>query len=183
MTNNNIENNNDKDETLEQELENTNKNNAEDLLEAKEEVEAEGQSKNSVAEEVDTAVLEDSDKISNEDKKMINYLDKSIINIKQWDYHELENDGNITSNENEEIYNSGLDKKERDVVKGTIVRVNEKDVFVDIGFKSEGIISKSEFKNSVPIVGDTVDVYIITFEDRKGNLILSRENAEFMLKW
>ena len=116
-------------------------------------------------------------------KKMINYLDKSIINIKQYDFDEVDNVVSLEENEDKEIYNSGLDKKEKDVVKGTIVRVNERDVFVDIGFKSEGIISKSEFKNYVPVIGEEVDVFIISFEDRKGNLILSREKAEFMLKW
>ena len=114
---------------------------------------------------------------------MIDYLDKSIINIKQYEYDELDNIVESQSNDNSEIYESGLDKKEKDVVQGTIVRVTDRDVFVDIGFKSEGIISKSEFHSTVPMVGENVDVFIISFEDRKGNLILSREKAEFMLKW
>ena len=115
--------------------------------------------------------------------KMIDYLDKSIINIKQYEFDELDNIVESQSNDNSEIYESGLDKKEKDVVQGKIVRVTDRDVFVDIGFKSEGIISKSEFHSSVPMVGDEVDVFIISFEDRKGNLILSREKAQFMLKW
>ena len=132
--------------------------------------------------EAETIVEEKIDN-SQSNKKMVNYLDKSIINIKQYDFDEINNVVSLEDNESKEIYNSGLDKKEKDVVKGTIVRVNERDVFVDIGFKSEGIISKSEFHNAVPIVGETVDVFIISFEDRRGNLILSREKAEFMLKW
>jgi len=115
--------------------------------------------------------------------KLIDYLDKSIINIKQYEYDELDNIVESQSNDSSEIYESGLDKKEKDVVQGTIVRVTDRDVFVDIGFKSEGIISKSEFHSTVPMVGENVDVFIISFEDRKGNLILSREKAEFMLKW
>ena len=75
-----------------------------------------------------------------------------------------------------------LTQKKKEVVQGQVVRVTDRDVFIDIGFKSEGIVSKSEF-NKVPLVGDKVDVFIITFEDRKGNLILSKEKAEFMLKW
>ena len=132
--------------------------------------------------ELETIAEEKTDN-SKTNKKMINYLDKSIINIKQYDFEEIDNVVSLEDEENKEIYNSGLDKKEKDVVKGIIVRVNERDVFVDIGFKSEGLISKNEFKNSVPIVGESVDVFIISFEDRKGNLILSREKAEFMLKW
>ena len=115
--------------------------------------------------------------------KMIDYLDKSIINIKQYEFDELDNIVESQSNDNSEIYETGLDKKEKDVVQGTIVRVTDRDVFVDIGFKSEGIISKSEFHSTVPVIGEKVDVFIITFEDRKGNLILSREKAEFTLKW
>ena len=114
---------------------------------------------------------------------MIDYLDKSIINIKQYEFDELDNIVESKSNDNSEIYETGLDKKEKDVVQGTIVRVTDRDVFVDIGFKSEGIISKSEFHSTVPVIGEKVDVFIISFEDRKGNLILSREKAEFMLKW
>lgn len=135
-------------------------------------------------EEVKTEEVSEDNEIKSKPKsKTVNYLDKSIINIKQYDFDELDNVVALDDNENKEIYNSGLDKKEKDVVSGTIVRVTDRDVFVDIGFKSEGIISKSEFKNTVPAIGDSVDVFIISFEDRKGNLILSREKAQFMLKW
>ena len=177
MINDNIENNDKINEVLEENLEPITQNNSEGSSEI-EDISTETESL-----DINVESLDD-DKSSNQEKKMINYLDKSIINIKQWDYSELDDSGSATTNtDNTELYNSGLDKKEKDVVKGTIVRVNERDVFVDIGFKSEGIISKSEFKASVPIVGDSVDVFIISFEDRRGNLILSREKAEFMLKW
>ena len=177
MINDNIENNDKTNEVLEENLEPTTPNDSDVSSEIE-----------NVSEEAETSDINidsiDEGKSSGQEKKMINYLDKSIINIKQWDYSELDDSGSATTNtDNTELYNSGLDKKEKDVVKGTIVRVNERDVFVDIGFKSEGIISKSEFKASVPIVGDSVDVFIISFEDRRGNLILSREKAEFMLKW
>jgi len=177
MINNNIENNDNKNEVLE-ELEKPNQPNTVDNvnIEAKnEDGEVENMNKNNF--------LENIDKTSNTDKKMINYLDKSIIDIKEWDYSDLDEKESLKSAENQEMYNAGLDTKERAVVQGTIVRVNERDVFVDIGFKSEGIISKSEFKKLVPIVGESVDVYIISFEDRHGRLILSKERAEFEKKW
>ena len=113
----------------------------------------------------------------------INYLDPSIINIKTYDPSELDGIDESDLLEENSLYDLGLDKKEKAVVKGNIVRITDRDVFIDIGFKSEGIISKSEFQTVPPIVGEEVDVFIITFEDRKGNLILSREKAEFMLKW
>ena len=113
----------------------------------------------------------------------INYLDPAIINIKQYEYDELgEDDGLDNSMDDSDYDKFGADTKEKEVVQGQVVRVTDRDVFIDIGFKSEGIVSKNEF-NQTPVVGDKVDVFIITFEDRKGNLILSREKAEFMLKW
>jgi small subunit ribosomal protein S1 len=115
-------------------------------------------------------------------KPIANYLDRSIINIKKYNLEEIDADVDITSAADSAIYDSGLNTKEREVVDGTVVRVTDRDVFIDIGFKSEGIVSKNEF-NKLPIVGDIVQVFIVIFEDRKGNLILSRERAEFMLKW
>ena len=53
---------------------------------------------------------------------------------------------------------------------------------IDIGFKAEGIVSRSEFKE-LPEIGEEVDVYIRTFEDRRGNLLLSKEKADFQKRW
>ncbi len=170
-------------------------NDNKDNLKDNQEQEIENQIEESTVEEnsentaTNDIVVDDDKEESTSTKKaskkndMMNYLDKSIINIKQYEYDELDNIVESESNDNSENYESGLDKKEKDVVQGTIVRVTDRDVFVDIGFKSEGIISKSEFHSTVPMVGEKVDVFIISFEDRKGNLILSREKAEFMLKW
>ena len=130
--------------------------------------------------EVETETKVEVDEIKT---KVINYLDPSIINIKQYEYDELGEDDGLSENSIEDsVYEIGEDTKEKEVVQGQVVRVSDRDVFIDIGFKSEGIVSKNEF-NQIPVVGDKVDVFIITFEDRKGNLILSREKAEFMLKW
>ena len=176
MINNNIENNNKTNDASDEKIEEISQVH-------KTEIDTENNNENLTLETEDEVSVIDAEPKIQQPTLEVNYLDKSIINIKQWDYDELNNGGELSEEDNGEIYNSGLDKKERDVVKGTIVRISDRDVFVDIGFKSEGIISKSEFKTSVPIIGDSVDVYIISFEDRKGNLILSREKAEFMLKW
>ena len=180
MINDNIENNDNTNEVLDGNTQDTKQEDSTNNSKAESE-----NLNEDIAVEVEnkSSEIQGDDKIQKPVVQMINYLDKSIINIKQWDSNDVEDANLVINDENEEIYNSGLDKKERDVVKGTIVRVSDRDVFVDIGFKSEGIISKAEFKNSVPIIGESVDVFIISFEDRKGNLILSREKAEFMLKW
>ena len=71
---------------------------------------------------------------------------------------------------------------EKQLVKGTIVAVNDKEVLVDIGFKSEGTISLSEF-DIVPAIGDEIEIFLVVFEDRHGRLILSKERADFENKW
>ena len=62
--------------------------------------------------------------------------------------------------------------------------MNDRDVLIDIGFKSEGIIDRSEFtEESLPSIGDQVEVYLEHLEDSSGNTILSKEKADFMLRW
>ena len=71
-----------------------------------------------------------------------------------------------------------------DIVKGNIIEVRPKEVLVDIGGKSEGVVSGSEFENFSEVkVGDIIDVLIEKAEDREGNILLSKEKAEFRQNW
>jgi small subunit ribosomal protein S1 len=71
-----------------------------------------------------------------------------------------------------------------EIIKGRIVAITSSEVAIDIGFKSEGIVSKSEFNNPNELqVGDEVDVYLETIEDKEGRLVLSRKRAEFIRTW
>ena len=76
---------------------------------------------------------------------------------------------------------------EGEVIKGTVLQVSESEVIVDVGYKSEGIISLNEFldENGEAAVhpGDTVDVLLERTEDRDGHIVLSREKAEKMKIW
>jgi small subunit ribosomal protein S1 len=76
---------------------------------------------------------------------------------------------------------------EGEVVKGTVLKVTETGVVVDVGFKSEGVIALDEFldENRQVIVqpGDVVDVLLERTEDREGYVVLSREKAEKMKIW
>ena len=76
---------------------------------------------------------------------------------------------------------------EGEVIKGTVLQVSDSEVIVDVGYKSEGIISLSEFydeNGEAPIVpGDLVDVLLERTEDREGHIVLSREKAEKMKIW
>lgn len=76
------------------------------------------------------------------------------------------------------------DISENQVLSGRVIGMNEKEILIDIGFKSEGIIDRSEFpEDAVPQIGDQIDVYLEYLEDRNGNLVLSKEKADFMRNW
>ena len=70
------------------------------------------------------------------------------------------------------------------IVQGKIVMLTNDSVIVDIGFKSEGSISLNEFSENLDIqVGDTIDVYLEDFENQEGQLVLSKQKADFMKVW
>jgi small subunit ribosomal protein S1 len=70
------------------------------------------------------------------------------------------------------------------IVKGTIIEVRPKEALVDIGYKSEGVVSGNEFEDIKAVkVGDEVDVLIEKLEDKEGMVVLSKEKAEFKKNW
>jgi len=70
------------------------------------------------------------------------------------------------------------------IVKGTVIEIRPKEVLVDIGYKSEGVISCNEFEDMKAVkVGDEVDVLIEKLEDKEGMVVLSKEKAEFKKNW
>ena len=76
------------------------------------------------------------------------------------------------------------DVKEGELVKGRIVRIQGDNVILDVGFKSEGSIPKSEFHESEEIkVGNEVEVVLESVEDQEGNLVLSKQRADFLRIW
>ena len=114
-----------------------------------------------------------------------NYLDDDILDLKIVSAEDLYkyDEEDVKEVAAKELYEkSFLDIKERQVVTGRVVNISDKDVFIDVGFKSEGIVSKQEFKDP-PQIGDEIQVFIVIFEDRKGRFILSKEKADFAAKW
>lgn len=74
--------------------------------------------------------------------------------------------------------------KEDELVRGKITQITKDEVYVDIGFKSIGVVPRAELLNSELLqVGDEIDVFIDTIEDPNGRLILSRRRADFMRIW
>ncbi|WP_262249241.1 30S ribosomal protein S1 [Parapedobacter soli] len=71
-----------------------------------------------------------------------------------------------------------------EIVPGTVVSINNKDVVLNIGFKSDGLVSLSEFRDTPELkVGDTVDVFVESQEDANGQLVLSRKRAKTQKSW
>ena len=116
---------------------------------------------------------------------VLDYLDPSILDIKvvtEEDLDQYEEEEFKPNELHDQYVETFSDIKEREVVTGTVVGLTDRDVLVDIGFKAEGIIHRSEFEE-LPEVGQEIDVFIITFEDRRGNIILSKERADFQRRW
>jgi len=73
---------------------------------------------------------------------------------------------------------------EKQVVKGTVVGITDREIILNIGFKSDGLVPTSEFRDMPDLkVGDVVDVYVENQEDKSGQLILSRKLAKVMTAW
>ena len=149
-------------------------------------------SDNSVEEVDNSKIIEEEtsvDKTPSVDKKELkNYLSSSLFeDVKTIASDELEGQGEgvIEEVELSEAYASTLkDISEHQLINGRVVGMNDRDVLIDIGFKSEGIIDRTEFsEDSLPTIGDQVEVYLEYLEDSSGNTILSKEKADFMLKW
>ncbi|WP_263819217.1 30S ribosomal protein S1 [Salinibacter sp.] len=78
---------------------------------------------------------------------------------------------------------TSIDVREQDIVEGRVLRVNEDYVVIDIGYKSDGIVSRDEFGEEEIHPGDTVEVYLERKEDRDGQLVLSKEQADKVRRW
>ena len=73
---------------------------------------------------------------------------------------------------------------EGEIVRGTVLSIDDKDVLVDVGFKSEGIISLSEFSDPTSIkVGDVLEVFLEKMENQDGLVVLSKQRADFVRVW
>ncbi len=102
-----------------------------------------------------------------------------------WEEFEKNTSSGVNSEEVEKAYDETLNKvSDHQVVEGTVISIDKKEVIVNIGYKSDGVISASEFRYNPDLkVGDKVDVYVETQEDRKGQLILSHKKARLSKSW
>ena len=102
-----------------------------------------------------------------------------------WDAFEKEASYDADRKTIEESYEKTLSKViENEVVEGVVTAINKREVIVNIGYKSEGVIPVTEFRYNPNLkVGDKVEVYVETAEDKKGQLILSHRKARSLRSW
>lgn len=104
-----------------------------------------------------------------------------------WEILETGMDGYTSRrrDELENLYNNTLNTvQEKEVQEGTVISMNKREVVIDIGYKSDGIVSLNEFRYNPELkVGDKVDVYVENLEDPKGQMILSHKKARAMKSW
>lgn len=120
---------------------------------------------------------------------MEEFKEKNVASpVNDFDWDAFEN-GSVTSAEEKaeltKMYDNTLNTvKDKEVVEGTIISMNKREAVVNIGFKSDGIVSMSEFRYNPDLkVGDKVEVYIESQEDKKGQLILSHKQARATRSW
>jgi small subunit ribosomal protein S1 len=114
-------------------------------------------------------------------------LTKNVQPLQDFNWEEFENGtvANVSKEELDKAYDETLNKvSEHQVVDGTVISVDKKEVVVNIGYKSDGIIPASEFRYNPDLkAGDTVEVYVENAEDKKGQLVLSHKKARLSKSW
>ena len=112
---------------------------------------------------------------------------KNVQPLEDFNWDEFENGTNVNANKEDlaKAYDETLNKvSERQVTEGTVIALDKKEVIVDIGYKSDGIIPASEFRYNPDLkIGDKVEVYVENQEDKKGQLVLSHKKARLTKSW
>lgn len=111
-----------------------------------------------------------------------------VEGLQDFDWDAYENGDTAGSKSREDLtktYNETLNTvKDKEVVEGTVIAINKREVVVNIGYKSDGIIPITEFRYNPDLkVGDKVEVFIENQEDKKGQLVLSHKKASASRSW
>ena len=120
--------------------------------------------------------------------KTMNYLDPDLFNdvrvVTPDDLVETSDLFEVPAELAQKYTGTFTDISENQVITGRVIGMNDNEVLIDIGFKSEGIIDRSEFtEEEPPKIGEQIQVYLEHMEDRSGNTILSKTKADFMRRW
>ncbi|GGE35581.1 MULTISPECIES: 30S ribosomal protein S1 [Sphingobacterium] len=158
----------------------------------KQEAEKELAAKNAELQGADTKVVKDTEKIESEaDSNLIDEIKSNTWSTPagdfDWDLDEKAF-GNYSDAERtklEEQYAGTFNQiNQGEIIEGIVVSINNKDVVLNIGFKSDGLVALSEFRDLPDLkIGDTVDVFVESQEDANGQLVLSRKRAKTQKSW
>ena len=140
------------------------------------------------AEDAPAVALNEENEIVDDLLPAVDYLDptlfKDIRTITREDLDSSVEQTEVSEDIQDQYLGSISEISENQVLTGRVIGMNDKDILIDIGFKSEGLIDRSEFpQNALPQIGDQIEVYLEYLEDRNGNLVLSKEKADFMRRW
>ena len=119
---------------------------------------------------------------------MTNFKDvQNVQPLADFNWDEFENGAHAEASKSDltKAYDETLNKiQEHQVVEGTVISVDKKEVVVNIGYKSDGIIPASEFRYNPDLKpGDKVEVYVESQEDKRGQLVLSHKKARLQKSW
>jgi small subunit ribosomal protein S1 len=113
--------------------------------------------------------------------------EKVMQGTADFDWEALQLDGytQVERSEMSDVYEKTLTSiNEKEVIQGTVVHLTKKEVIINIGYKSEGVIAANEFRYNADLkIGDTVDVYVECREDKTGQLIVSHKTARMHSAW
>ena len=141
------------------------------------------------SQEANVETIEKKDEVESlsERKKSIkDYLSKDLFaDVKRISFNDdkpLEDKKeNLLSEEYQGTFN---DISENQIISAKVIGISDSDVMVDIGFKSEGLINRSEFNSKdLPEIGSNIDIFLEKFEDTDGNITLSKYKADFIKRW
>ncbi len=135
-------------------------------------------------------ITEESDELHEEvNGELIDYLDSDLFNdIRQVHVSDLDTSEELVDQLDSNILQKYVDTISdiagKKIIEGRVIGQNEKEIIMDIGFKSEGVIPRSEFTTkNMPAIGDVVEVYLERLEDENGQTILSKDKADWFRTW
>ena len=141
------------------------------------------------SQEANVETIEKKDEVESlsERKKSIkDYLSKDLFaDVKRISFNDdkpsEDKKENLLSEEYQGTFN---DISENQIISAKVIGISDNDVMVDIGFKSEGLINRSEFNSKdLPEIGSNIDILLEKFEDTDGNITLSKYKADFIKRW
>ncbi len=166
---------------------------AEEVLKASENIAetAEQTVENAAAavEETAQAVEETVEKVAEDTRQVTEKVAETIVKPEEFDWDTYNDKQNNYSKDEVAAMEAMYDKTlsaivENEIVEGTVIAMNKREVVINIGYKSEGIVSMNEFRYNPDLKpGDKVEVYVESSEDKKGQLILSHKKARSMRSW